>query len=92
MPKKKLSFPRRNADRIAHTNRMNNDLLTILIIEAFLIAGLAAFLLRRRRHMITEAQDGLGAVRGAAEEILRREGRLESSVQAAFGCHIGEGR
>ena len=67
MPEKKLSFPRRNTDRIAHTNRMNNDLLTILIIEAFLIAGLAAFLLRRRRHMITEAQDGLGAVRGAAE-------------------------
>ena len=30
--------------------------------------------------------------RGAAEEILRREGRLESAVQAAFGCHIGEGR
>ena len=45
---------------------MSNDMLTIIIMEACMILALAVLLFRRRRHTITEAQDGMG-VRGAAE-------------------------
>ena len=69
-----------------------NDLAAMALCGFVACPADAAAAVKARADYVCPQKGGEGAVRGAAEEILRREGRLESAVQAAFGCHIGEGR
>ena len=69
-----------------------NDLAAMALCGFVACPEDAAAAVKARADYVCPQQGGEGAVLGAAEEILRREGRLESAVQAAFGCHIGEGR
>ena len=69
-----------------------NDLAAMALCGFVACPADADAAVKARADYVCPQKGGEGAVRGAAEEILRREGRLESAVQAAFGCHIGEGR
>ena len=69
-----------------------NDLAAMALCGFVACPADAAAAVKARADYVCPQKGGEGAVRGAAEEILRREGRLEDAVQAAFGCHIGEGR
>ena len=69
-----------------------NDLAAMALCGFVACPADAAAAVKARADYVCPQKGGEGAVRGAAEEILRREGRLESAVQAAFGCHIREGR
>ena len=69
-----------------------NDLAAMALCGFVACPADAADAVKARADYVCPQKGGEGAVRGAAEEILRREGRLESAVQAAFGCAIGKGR
>lgn len=69
-----------------------NDLAAMALCGFVACPADADAAVKARADYVCPQKGGEGAVRGAAEEILRREGRLEDAVQAAFGCHIGEGR
>lgn len=70
-----------------------NDLAAMELCGFVACPADAAAAVKARADYICPQRGGEGAVRGAAEEILRRDGRLERAVQDAFGCCIApEGR
>ena len=79
-------------EEVAYCGDDWNDLAAMALCGFVACPADAAAAVKARADYVCPQKGGEGAVRGAAEEILRREGRLESAVQAAFGCHIGEGR
>ena len=79
-------------EEVAYCGDDWNDLAAMALCGFVACPADADAAVKVRADYVCPQKGGEGAVRGAAEEILRREGRLESSVQAAFGCHIGEGR
>ena len=79
-------------EEVAYCGDDWNDLAAMALCGFVACPDDAADAVKARADYVCPQKGGEGAVRGAAEEILRREGRLESAVQAAFGCHIGEGR
>lgn len=79
-------------EEVAYCGDDWNDLAAMALCGFVACPADAAAAVKARADYVCPQKGGEGAVRGAAEEILRREGRLEDAVQAAFGCHIGEGR
>ena len=79
-------------EEVAYCGDDWNDLAAMALCGFVACPADAAAAVKARADYICPQKGGEGAVRGAAEEILRREGRLESAVQAAFGCAIGKGR
>lgn len=65
-----------------------NDLAAMALCGFVACPADAAQAVKDRADYICPQRGGEGAVRGAAEEILRREGRLEAAVENAFGCGI----
>ena len=79
-------------EEVAYCGDDWNDLAAMALCGFVACTTDAADAMKARADYVCPQKGGEGAVRGAAEEILRREGRLESAVQAAFGCAIGKGR
>lgn len=79
-------------EEVAYCGDDWNDLAAMALCGFVACPADAAAAVKARADYVCPQKGGEGAVRGAAEEILRREGRLEDAVQAAFGCRIGEGR
>ena len=79
-------------EEVAYCGDDWNDLAAMALCGFVACPADAADAVKARADYVCPQKGGEGAVRGAAEEILRREGRLESAVQAAFGCAIGKGR
>lgn len=79
-------------EEVAYCGDDWNDLAAMALCGFVACPADAAAAVKARADYVCPQKGGEGAVRGAAEEILRREGRLESAVQAAFGCAIGKGR
>lgn len=79
-------------EEVAYCGDDWNDLAAMALCGFVACPADAAAAVKARADYVCPQKGGEGAVRGAAEEILRREGRLESAVQAAFGCTIGKGR
>ena len=79
-------------EEVAYCGDDWNDLAAMALCGFVACPADADAAVKARADYVCPQKGGEGAVRGAAEEILRREGRLESAVQAAFGCAIGKGR
>ena len=75
-------------EQVAYCGDDWNDLAAMALCGFVACPADAAAAVQARADYICPQKGGEGAVRGAAEEILRREGRLEQAVQDAFGCVI----
>lgn len=75
-------------EEVAYCGDDWNDLAAMALCGFVACPADAAEAVRRRADYICPQKGGEGAVRGAIEEILRREGRLADAVERAFGCRI----
>ena len=75
-------------EEVAYCGDDWNDLAAMDLCGFVACPADAAEAVRARADYICPQKGGEGAVRGAVEEILRREGRLEQAVQKAFRCDI----
>ncbi|MGN0983774.1 MAG: KdsC family phosphatase [Gemmiger sp.] len=75
-------------EEVAYCGDDWNDLAAMELCGFVACPADAAEAVRRRADYICPQKGGEGAVRGAIEEILRREGRLAAAVEKAFGCRI----
>lgn len=76
-------------EEVAYCGDDWNDLAAMALCGFVACPADAAEAVRRRADCICPQKGGEGAVRGAVEAILSREGRLAAAVEKAFGCSIG---
>lgn len=73
-------------DQVAYCGDDLNDLAAMALCGFVACPADAVQAVRSRADYICPQKGGEGAVRGAVEEILRRDGRLKEAALAAFGA------
>ncbi|MEE0800028.1 MAG: HAD-IIIA family hydrolase [Gemmiger sp.] len=73
-------------DQVAYCGDDLNDLAAMALCGFVTCPADAVQAVRSRADYICPQKGGEGAVRGAVEEILRRDGRLKEAALAAFGA------
>lgn len=73
-------------DQVAYCGDDLNDLAAMALCGFVTCPADAVQAVRNRADYICPQKGGEGAVRGAVEEILRRDGRLKEAALAAFGA------